>query len=102
MRAIRDGRKLTYDQEDPPADGGRPIAEAEVLDALDVDAIAIAQASGPEAVDDPRVRSYYVLEGEFALDGEIAPAGTWLQVPGGVAHRVDGARYLAASSGPSA
>ena len=30
MRSLRDGRKLVYDQYDPPADGGRPISEAVV------------------------------------------------------------------------
>jgi mannose-6-phosphate isomerase-like protein (cupin superfamily) len=102
MRALRDGRKLTYDQEEPPADGGRPIGEAKLLDAVDVDAITIASASGPEDVDDANLRSYYVLEDEFDIDGHALPAGTWVQVAAGMAHRIDGTRYLAASSGPRA
>jgi quercetin dioxygenase-like cupin family protein len=102
MRALRDGRKLTYDQEDPPADGGRPIGEATLLDQVEVDAITIAIASGPEDVDDTNLRSYYVLAGEFDIDGHALPAGTWVQVAAGMAHRIDGARYLAASSGPRA
>jgi mannose-6-phosphate isomerase-like protein (cupin superfamily) len=99
MRGLRDGRRLTYDQEDPPADGGRPIGEAAIVDGVDIDAIAIAEASGAHDVEDARVRSYYVLDGAFELDGRPAPPGTWLQVPAGVAHRVDGTRYLTASSG---
>jgi quercetin dioxygenase-like cupin family protein len=102
MRGLRDGRRLTYDQEDPPADGGRPIAEAAVVERVQTPAIAIAEASGPQAVGDPRVRSYYVLEADFELDGQSMPAGAWLQVPPGAPHRVDGPRYLAASSGPPA
>jgi quercetin dioxygenase-like cupin family protein len=102
MRALRDGRKLTYDQEDPPPDGGRPVDEAAVLERVDVDAIAISIASGGHDVEDARLRSYYVLAGEFALDGHRMPPGAWLQVPAGVAHRVEGTRYLAASSGPPA
>jgi quercetin dioxygenase-like cupin family protein len=108
MRALRDGRKLTYDQEDPPADGGRPIGEAAIVDRVDTDAITIAEATAGQDVDDPGVRSYYVLDGELAIAGRRASAGTWLQVPPGVAHRVvvgGGTRYLdirSASSGPPA
>jgi quercetin dioxygenase-like cupin family protein len=102
MRGLRDGCKVTYDQEDPPADGGRPASEAAVLDRVDVAAITIREASGAHDVDDAGVRSYYVLEGEFALDGRAAPAGAWVQVPAHVPHRVDGTRYLVASSGPRA
>jgi mannose-6-phosphate isomerase-like protein (cupin superfamily) len=100
MRGLRDGRTVIYDQEDPPADGGRPATEAAVIDRVDVAAIAIRVASGADDVEDARVRSYYVLAGEFALDGRPAPPGTWVQVPPRVAHRVEGARYVVASSGP--
>ncbi len=102
MRGLRDGRKVTYDQEDPPPDGGRPIGEAAVVDRVDVDAIAIVEAAGADDVEDARLRSYYVLGGAFALDGHRLPVGAWVQVAAGVAHRVDGTRYLAASSGPHA
>jgi mannose-6-phosphate isomerase-like protein (cupin superfamily) len=97
MRALRDGRTLTYDQEDPPADGGRPIDEAAVVDRVDGATITIAEATAAQDVDDAGVRSYYVLEGELVLAGRRAHAGTWLQVGPGVAHRIevaDGGRYL--------
>ena len=97
MRGLRDGRTVVYDQEEPPEDGGRPISEAAVADRVEVDAIAIRLASGADDVEAARVRSYYVLAGEFALDGRRFPAGTWVQVAAGMAHRVDGTRYLVAS-----
>jgi mannose-6-phosphate isomerase-like protein (cupin superfamily) len=102
MRGLRDGRTVAFDQEDPPDSGLRPASEAAVADRVDVAAIAIGAASGAEEVDDARVRSYYVLEGEFALDGRPAPAGAWVQVPARVPHRVAGTRYLRVSSGPRA
>jgi quercetin dioxygenase-like cupin family protein len=102
MRGLRDGRKVTYDQEDPPADGGRPIDEAAVVEQVELDAITIRMATGADDVEDARLRSYYVLGGAFELDGHRLPVGAWAQVAAGVAHRVDGTRYLAASSGPRA
>ncbi len=109
MRALRDGRALSFDQEPPPADGGRPPTEAVVggsgsgADGVallaDVEEIGIAEASvGPGSAAPPphlhgrHVESFYVLEGELALtvgERELrAPAGTWVQVPPGVAHTV--------------
>jgi quercetin dioxygenase-like cupin family protein len=99
VRGLRDGRTVVYDQEEPPADGGRPIDEAAVLEHVDVDAITIREASGVHDGDDARVRSYYVLDGEFELDGRALPVGAWLQLPAGVAHRVGGTRYLVATTG---
>src|SRR3954471_5671581 len=44
MRAIRDGRKLGYDQYDPPADGGRPRSEVVIGPPVaDVDAIRVRE-----------------------------------------------------------
>jgi quercetin dioxygenase-like cupin family protein len=97
MRGLRDGHKVSYDQEEPPADGGRPIDEAEVVERVEIEAVAIRVVSGADAVEGARVRSYYVLAGEFALDGHSFPTGTWVQLPAGVAHRVEGTRYLVAS-----
>jgi quercetin dioxygenase-like cupin family protein len=122
MRARRDGREFSYDQYDPPADGGRPISEAAIGGELfvadrpglrvrllaDVDAMGVAEIrSGPEATPPPlhvhprHMESFYVLEGELALtvgDRELrAEAGSWVQVPPGVAHtsvRTDEARFL--------
>jgi mannose-6-phosphate isomerase-like protein (cupin superfamily) len=107
MRALRDGRTLVYDQEPPPADGGRPATEAVVggdgfrADGVallaDVEEIGISEAwSDPGSTSPPRhvhhrqVESFYVLAGELALtvgDRELrAGAGSWAQVPPGVPH----------------
>ena len=81
MRALRDGRKYAYDQHDPPADGGRPIAEARVEPDGEIDAAAITvtRVDGSSTHDGARLASYYVLEGELELDGERAPAGSFVQ-----------------------
>jgi quercetin dioxygenase-like cupin family protein len=111
LRAMRDGRSFTYDQHPPPEDGGRPASEA-VVGAVehvaersgwhvrllaDVEELGLSETRcelGAEA--DPRhihrrhVESVYVLAGELTLtlDGRErrATAGTWVQVPAGVAH----------------
>ena len=103
LRAMRDGRAFTYDQEEPPDDGGRPISEAvvgEPADArdgttvhADVEAIRITECAG----DLPPSRaagvvSLYVLDGQVVLSvsGEehAADAGTWAQIPPGAEHGV--------------
>ncbi len=73
MRALRDGRTLGYDQEEPPADGGRPPAEA-VIGRGDVDIaeirIADVQADAgapPTEHENSDLTSIYVLEGALAL-----------------------------------
>ena len=109
MRARRDGRALTYDQEPPPADGIRPPAEAvfggvsfqtdRVALLADIEEIGIAEAwSDPSQPTPPphlhrrHLESVFVLEGELALtvgDRELrAEAGSWLQVPAGVPHTI--------------
>jgi mannose-6-phosphate isomerase-like protein (cupin superfamily) len=102
MRGLRDGRKVIYDQEDPPADGRRPIEEATVNDRVDIDAITIAEATGSSDTDGPRF--YYALDGELLLtaDGhELRGApGAWIQAAG--THTVAGGRYLVVSSSPRA
>ena len=105
------GEAPGFDSEDPPADGGRPAADAhlgtgEVLSdrpglrvalLVDVEEIAIADVlSAPGGVSPPlhyherHVESFYVLAGELAFtagDDELAAtAGSWVQVPPGVAH----------------
>ena len=107
MRALRDGRELSYDQYPPPADGGRPTTEAvvggngsladRVVLLADVEEIGISEAwsdpgnpSPPPHLHRRHVESSYVLEGELALtvgDRELrAQAGSWVQVPPGVPH----------------
>jgi len=107
LRAMRDGRSFVYDQEPPPEDGGRPIADAVIGGDLhsgdgvrllaDVDEIAIAELTsvgGGEHVHARHLEAYYVLEGELAvtIDGrsERAGAGSWVEIPPGVRHAVAG------------
>ena len=121
LRAMRDGRPFTYDQHNPPADGGRPVSEAVVGGAelvvdrpalrvellADVEEIGVAEvrsdpgASAPPAhVHDRHAESFYVLEGEllFTAGGRELRAGpgTWAQVPEGVPHA-----FSVAGDGPA-
>jgi quercetin dioxygenase-like cupin family protein len=100
MRGLSD-----FDQDEPPADGGRPASEAPITSGgdplCDVEEIAVAELTGAADahVHHEHVESLYVLEGELELTvggREIrAAAGTWLQVPAGAAHAVaGGGRYL--------
>jgi quercetin dioxygenase-like cupin family protein len=97
MRGLSD-----FDQDEPPADGGRPHSEATIGSGIDVEEIGIAERSEavPARVHRSHVQSFYVLQGELALsvgDRELrAAAGTWVQVPAGVPHAVEdgSARYL--------
>jgi mannose-6-phosphate isomerase-like protein (cupin superfamily) len=108
MRALRDGRDFSYDQEPPPPDGVRPPTEA-VIGAggpllADIEAIRVEEVSsapGGPRLHTGHVASFYVLEGELALSAagrEIhAEAGSWLQVPAGVPHELSApepARFL--------
>jgi mannose-6-phosphate isomerase-like protein (cupin superfamily) len=111
MRALRDGRTFTYDQEPPPADGCRPPTDAvvggdgvvaegpgsRVALLADVEEIGMSEVwsdprspSPPSHLHDRAVESLYVLEGEMSFTvGERefrAQAGSWVQVPAGVVH----------------
>jgi mannose-6-phosphate isomerase-like protein (cupin superfamily) len=111
LRAMRDRRDFSYDQYEPPADGGRPPTEAAIGEngfiadrpglrvalLADVEAIGISEAwsdpggpSPPPHLHRRHVESFYVLEGEmaFTADGQElhAVAGTWVQIPAGVSH----------------
>jgi mannose-6-phosphate isomerase-like protein (cupin superfamily) len=109
MRALRDGHRLSYDQHDPPAEGARPITDAVVergtpigdgVELLsDIEAIRITRVRGKSVrrAFEQHV-SYFVLEGELALDELSIPAGSWVEVPPGVSHAVEGV-YLSASAG---
>ena len=124
MRAMRDGREYSYDQHPPPADGGRPTAEAAIGGGAfaaetpsgriallaDVDEIGIAEIrcdpdgpGPPPHVHRHHLESLYVLEGEIAVtsgDRELrAGAGSWVQLPPGAPHALSvssaaPARYL--------
>jgi mannose-6-phosphate isomerase-like protein (cupin superfamily) len=119
LRGLRDGRTVEYDQEPPPADGGRPPSEAAVgatpavadtpglrLTLLaDAEEVAVAEAragAGAGALAAAHVHHrhaewLYVIDGEMAVrTGEReqrAPAGSWVEVPAGVPHAL-------ASAGP--
>ena len=105
------GEQPGFDSEDPPADGGRPAGGARIGtgDVLvdrpglrvsilaDVDEIGIAEvATEPDGLSPPlhvhrrHSESFYVLAGEltFTVGGDElrATAGSWVQVPPGVAH----------------
>ncbi|MEO8687729.1 MAG: cupin domain-containing protein [Solirubrobacteraceae bacterium] len=97
MRALGDGRTLTYDQEPPPAEGVRPASEAVIGEPglgvhLDIDAIRVeevrSEPGGAPAPPSDRPESLYVLEGELVLmagERELpAPSGSWVDLPPGV------------------
>jgi mannose-6-phosphate isomerase-like protein (cupin superfamily) len=124
LRALRDGREFSYDQHDPPEDGGRPTSEAivggeelvvdrpglRVALLADVEEIGISEtttepggAAPPAHLHRRHVESFYVLSGEmtFTADGREleATAGTWVQIPPGTPHTFalsgpDEARFL--------
>lgn len=83
LRAMRDGRTFAYDQEPPPADGGRPASEAVVGGEeraddgtgllADTDTVRIREVSGRPPQPDAYV---YVLEGEQA-GAWGAPGAAW-------------------------
>jgi quercetin dioxygenase-like cupin family protein len=114
LRAARDGLNASFDSFDPPADGGRPAAEAivagpgqgEPLPAGDR-AVALkgaltdlrvaewlldARYDGHERRRDEQVDAYYVLEGELdvAVEGaeRRAGPGTLVSIPPGVPHTI--------------
>jgi quercetin dioxygenase-like cupin family protein len=109
MRGLRDGQRVSYDQEPPPPEGVRPPSEAEVGEPglgvhLDIEAIRIAEVrTAPGDAPPPRTEHeyFYVLEGELELtlgDHELrAPAGSWVEMPTGIPHVItspDPVRYL--------
>ena len=119
MRGLRDGTGVGFDQDEPPADGGRPVTDAVIgegdrvadeagrrIDRLcDEPEIAISRielgaGSAPEPI---AAEAYlYVLEGDAAVaadDGRAELiAGSWAAVPDGAAISPAGpeaVRYLA-------
>jgi len=112
MRSIRDGDPLAYDQHDPPADGGRPIEEAhvaageEIADGVTLLAdLAVLRVTRERGATEPRrlheLASYFALEGDLVLthgaEEVYAPTGSWVQVPPGHEHAVDG-RFLSVTA----
>lgn len=116
LRAMRDGRSFSYDQHEPPEDGGRPSSEAvgggggnsdttflaerpglrvELL--ADIAELGISETwsepggpSPPPHLHQRHVESFFVLEGEMTFvveDQELrAGRGTWVQVPAVTPH----------------
>ena len=97
MRGIRDGQPVSYDQFDPPADGGADPAGATFGEWPDAPEIKVfeARSEGAESHRDARHTDIYVLEGALTVNGERAEAGAWVHVPPDEPHALDGAaRYL--------
>ena len=95
MRGLSD-----FDQDEPPADGGRPVSEAAITsggDVLcDVEEIAVAErrdGNDGAHVHHEHVESIYVLEGELLVNDVRAAAGSWLQIPPGLPHAVSGSAH---------
>jgi quercetin dioxygenase-like cupin family protein len=108
------GERQSWDSHDPPADGGRPAADAtvsrtrgghiEVLGEEErLSAIALELepgfAVGPHRHDE-RVDSFFVLDGEveFTLGGEVVRAGpgSWVAAPPGARHGFRSLRHARA------
>ena len=94
MRARRDGLVGSFDQEDPPADGGRPPEAAGIGDApLVADEIEIHErrlepgSTAPPTGRRARLTCLYVLEGTLCFRNTsvaspaTAEAGTWMRDP---------------------
>jgi quercetin dioxygenase-like cupin family protein len=105
MRSIRDGDPLVYDQYDPPADGGRSTDEAHVTSGEEIAGgvelladLAVLRVTRERGATEPRrihgLASYFALEGDLVLthgaEEIFAPTGSWVQVPAGHEHAVDG------------
>jgi mannose-6-phosphate isomerase-like protein (cupin superfamily) len=120
LRAVRDGRELSYDQYPPPGDGGRPPSEAvvggaelvadepglRVLLLAEVDAIAIRETRAePGRTLDAEADYVYVLEGEVALASESEKPGTVICLSpafgAGTWARVGGSARFAAGDAPA-
>ena len=105
MRGIRDHKRFDWDQHDPPADGGRSPADAEIgTDGgsvlSDAPELHVQEVHGTPPDGDGRLRSLYVLEGEVTIavgdDRRRAQAGAWAQIAAGTEHTMwcDGATRL--------
>ena len=89
LRAGRDGIEGSFDQAEPPADGGRSpdaarIGEAElVTDEIEIHELRLESGdTAPPAAREARLTCVYVLAGTLALDGVLAEEGTWARLNG--------------------
>src|SRR5439155_4092363 len=76
LRALRDGRTLVYDQEDPPADGVRPASEAVIGPPPTLGAEPVAV--GVIGAGRPGAGGLFVLEGALTAAGVEAGPGSWI------------------------
>jgi hypothetical protein len=76
MRGLRDGSPVAFDQDEPPADGGRAVADAVIGEpAVDSEEIAIDLVTAGELGAGPDGRATFA----YVLDGALG--GTWLAAP---------------------
>jgi mannose-6-phosphate isomerase-like protein (cupin superfamily) len=86
LRALRDGVDFSYDQHEPPPDGGRPTTEIRptagdgVLVATDEIAIACLRLAPGAALPSAR-RFLFVLAGAVEVGEATAAEGTWAGLP---------------------
>ncbi len=97
MRGLRDGRRVAYDQDEPPADGGRSPDDVQVAaaraDGPPVQLLArdehveVREAAGAALGDLPATAADYeallVLRGGLAVGRATAGAGAWVELPAG-------------------
>src|SRR3954447_7324715 len=80
MRGLRDGVKVIYDQEAPPATGARPSTDVWIgAPPLTIDAVTVSQRRGGGT--SQRLECYFLLSGP--------DADTWIEFPPGVPHIFD-------------
>jgi mannose-6-phosphate isomerase-like protein (cupin superfamily) len=90
LRAMRDGREFTYDQEPPPEDGLRSPSEVTIGPA-EGDIVTELTLDVGEQVEPGATRFLYVLDGELDLAGK----GAWVELPAGASYAAKGpARVL--------
>lgn len=91
MRGLRDGRRVDFDQAEPPAEGTPPASDAMVtageveLDEVRVSRLALEAGEATAAGGDGGCTGLYVLAGELSLGDEAAPPlgpGAWATLDG--------------------
>jgi hypothetical protein len=98
MRGIRDGQPVSYDQFDPPEDGGLNPAGATFGEWANGPAIKVGDGrlepgGQPMSRIDVRNVELYVLEGAIAFSAQSTrhdlAAGSWVHVPPEVGHTLE-------------
>jgi mannose-6-phosphate isomerase-like protein (cupin superfamily) len=78
MRAMRDGREFSYDQEPPPEEGLRPTSGV-TIGAAGGDIVTELTLEAGERVEGDSLRFLYVLDGML----DTAGPGAWVELPAG-------------------